>query len=77
MTTSWAHWMRGDVVRAVEVNAGGAMLALAATALGPWLLVSGLRGRYEWFRLNEYVLIAAAVTTAVVVVVQWGWRMLV
>ena len=46
MTTSWAHWMRGDVVRAVEVNAGGTLLALAATLGGPWLLVSGLRRRY-------------------------------
>ena len=77
MTTSWAYWMRGDVPRAVEVNAGGAMLALAATLLGPWLLVSGCRGRYVGFRLNEYVLIAAAVATVTVVLIQWGWRMLV
>ena len=77
MTTSWAYWMRGHVLRAVEVNAGGAMLALAATLGGPWTLVSGLRGRYVWFRLNEYVLIAAAVATVIVVLIQWGWRMLV
>ena len=77
MTTSWVYWMRGDVLRAVEVNAGGSMLALAATLGGPWTLVSGLRGRYVWFRLNEYFLIAAAVATVVVVLIQWGWRMLV
>ena len=73
MTTSWAYWMRGRVLRAVEVNAGGALLALVATICGPWLLISGLRGRYAWFRLNEYVLIGLAVITVVVVLIQWGW----
>jgi hypothetical protein len=77
MTTSWSHWTRGHVLRAVQVNAGGTMLALAATLLGPWMLVSGFRGRYVWFRMNEYVLITAAVSTVFVVLIQWGWRMLV
>ena len=77
MTTSWAYWMRGNVVQSVQVNAGGTMLALVATLLGPWVLVSGWRGRYVWFRLNEYVLAAAAVVTVIVVLTQWGWRMLV
>src|SRR5438045_783023 len=47
MTTSWAHMMRGHVLAALRANCGGAILAAGAVLIGPWMLISGLRGR--WF----------------------------
>src|SRR5262245_3794824 len=47
MTTSWAYLTRGRVWSSLSVNAGGTLLGIAAAVCGPWLLLSGVRGR--WF----------------------------
>src|SRR5688500_2950564 len=46
MTTSWAHLVRGNVLASLSVNSGGTLLGLAAMVTGPWLLASGVRGRW-------------------------------
>src|SRR5262249_52642491 len=46
MTTSWAHLVRGQAIAAFRANSGGALLGLAALVCGPWLLISGTRGRW-------------------------------
>lgn len=45
MTTSFAHLVRGQVVRAFRVNAAGCLLGVAAVALIPWCLISAAVGR--------------------------------
>ncbi len=74
MTTSWAHVMHGNVWRAFGANAGGTLLALVSLVGGPWLLGTGLRGRYlfrppplEWIALGS-------VTIGIVTLVEWGVR---
>ena|SRR6476660_628895 len=75
MTTSWAHMVRGHLLAAVRANAGGALLALAAASAGPWLVGSGLRGRWLIGRPAEEVVVAAGVTIIIVTLVQWTLRL--
>src|SRR5262245_40749793 len=46
MTTSWAYLTRGMVWQSLRVNSGGTLLGLAVFVLGPWLLMSGVLGRW-------------------------------
>jgi len=74
MTTAWAHLLRGQVVSALRANAGGAMLALAAAVCGPWLLGSGLRGRWLVSPPREMLTLAVGLTIVVVTLTQWVLR---
>jgi hypothetical protein len=46
MTTSWAYLTRGRLLAAVQANLGGALAGLVAAVVGPWMLCSGVRGRW-------------------------------
>lgn len=74
MTTSWAHMMRGQVLGALRANVGGALLAAAAMISGPWLLISGLRGRWLLGCPNEFVVAAIGVSIVLITVVDWVLR---
>ena len=75
MTTSWAHFVRGNIVGSLQSNSGGTMLALASAVAGPYLLVSGLIGRW-WIRQpNEWVVVAVAGVIVLVTLVDWGIRL--
>jgi hypothetical protein len=75
MTTSWAHAVRGHFAQAVKSNAGGALLAMMAFALGCWFMISAVRGRWATPVPSDRQL--AAVTTAVVLVtlIDWFYRL--
>jgi hypothetical protein len=75
MTTSWAYLLRGHVVPALRANAGGALLALSAAACAPWLLVSGLRGRWLIGRPREGLILAVGLLIVVVTLTQWTLRL--
>ncbi len=75
MTTSWAHMTRGHVVQAVQSNAGGALLALVAALLGPWLLTSGLLGCWLGGPPRETLTIAVGLAVIVVTLVDWSYRL--
>ena len=75
MTTSWAHMVRGHVLAAMQVNAGGTLLALAAAICGPWLVLSGVRGRWLVGRPAEGLVLATGLTIIVVTLVQWTVRL--
>jgi hypothetical protein len=74
MTTSWSHMLRGHVISSFRANAGGALLALASLACGPWLLVSGLRGRWTLARPHEGTVLVVGVTIIVVTLAHWAIR---
>ncbi len=75
MTTSWAHFVRGNVVQAVKSNSGGTLLALFSAISGPWMLVSGALGRW-WIRQpNEWVVVAMASAVVVVTMIDWAYRL--
>ncbi len=44
MTTSFSHFVRGQIPASVQANAAGTLLALVCTLLAPWLLWSAWRG---------------------------------
>jgi hypothetical protein len=71
MTTSWSHFVRGRVVRAFQANAGGALLAMLATVLGPWAVVSGCRGRWLWKPMDERVALAMTLILIAVTLADW------
>lgn len=76
MTTSWAHFARGQVGGAIRANLGGTLLAMLAVLLVPWLLASAARGRWlGWVPTSTAcVWIAGALVT--VTLLDWAVRML-
>jgi hypothetical protein len=50
MTTSWANLMEGRLWASARANVAGMSLGICALVAGPWMLVSGLRGRW-WIGL--------------------------
>ena len=71
MTTSWAHFVRGQWPSALRANVGGTMLAALAAVTMVWSLVSAATGRL-WFRLpGDRVLVAVAGTVIAITLVDW------
>jgi hypothetical protein len=79
MTTSWAYLTRGRAEAAVRANAGGTLLAMTAAVCGPWLVLSGLLGRWVVGPPHEWVTLGLGLTILAVTVVDWtiklslGW----
>jgi hypothetical protein len=74
MTTSWSYMLRGNVLGAIEANAGGALLAVTAAVCGPWLVGSALLGRWLGGRPREWLTVAVGVAIVIVTLVQWTVR---
>ena len=75
MTTSWAHLVRGQVVAAAGANSGGALLGLAAIVCGPWLTISGMRGRWLIGPPSEGLTLLAGFAVVVVTLIDWALRL--
>ncbi|MCA9268178.1 MAG: DUF2752 domain-containing protein [Planctomycetales bacterium] len=75
MTTSWAHTVRGQLFSAVKANSGGTLLALLALVGGPWLLLSGVLGKWFCGRPNEWLVVALAAFVVIVTLTDWGIRL--
>jgi hypothetical protein len=75
MTTSWAHMTRGQVVLAVQANSGGALLAIIAATVGPWILASGLIGRWLGGPPRESLTIAVGLAVVVTTLIDWSLRL--
>ena len=74
MTTSWSHMMRGHVISSFQANAGGALLALVSLACGPWLVVSGVRGRWTLARPHEGTVMVVGIAIIVITLADWTLR---
>lgn len=75
MTTSWAHMTRGQVGQAVRANAGGALLAILAATVGPWILASGLAGRWLGGEPRESITILVGLAVVVTTLIDWSVRL--
>jgi hypothetical protein len=75
MTTAWSHLMHGEFVPALQANAGGTVLAIAAILIAPWSLITACRGRpcLGMPRENARIWIACAILA--LVVLQWACRL--
>jgi hypothetical protein len=74
MTTSWSHLLRGNVVGALQANAGGALLAVTAALLAPWLLGSGLFGKWLIGPPRPGFTLLLGLTIVTITLVQWVMR---
>jgi hypothetical protein len=74
MTTSWAHLMRGQVIQSAYANTGGLMLGVLAALGAPWMLASGLRGRWLFGPLSPEIMLWTLGTVFVVTTIQWCWK---
>jgi hypothetical protein len=77
MTTSWACLTKGRLVEALRANTAGTLLGLVAAVVGPWLLVSGVRGRWFGKPGNEWVPLVVALSVGAVALVDWGVRLMI
>lgn len=75
MTTSWSHIARGQVIQSFRANSGGALLAIVAAMAGPWMLLSGLRGRWVVSPPNHSIVLITLVTVLGVTLIDWVIRM--
>jgi hypothetical protein len=75
MTTSWAHVVRGQFWQAIQANIGGTILAAAAAVIGPWLLISAVRGRWLYGPPNEAVLIWSGLGLIALTLTDWAMRL--
>jgi Protein of unknown function (DUF2752) len=71
MTTSWAHLTRGHLIQSLNANPGGTLLGLVCLALGPFLVASGLLGK--WFPREPSPWIAILVPSSVMLVSLAQW----
>jgi hypothetical protein len=77
MTTSWAYLTHGQPLAALKANVGGTLLGILAIGFGPWLLVSGIRGRWLWKPAGEWTLVVGCIVLMLVIVLDWVCRLLV
>jgi hypothetical protein len=76
MTTAWAHLARGELLAALGANVGGVVLAAAALLTAPWMLVSGLQGRWLGRPPSGPIVAAATAVVTSATLLQWCLRIL-
>jgi hypothetical protein len=74
MTTAWSNTVRGRLIEAVRANSAGTALCVAALISTPWMLVSGIRGRWLVTPPSERKLALAATLFVVITLVDWAFR---
>jgi hypothetical protein len=74
MTTAWSNLMRGRFTTAAAANMGGLALGVTAIGLGPWALVSGIRGKWLWGRPRDSFTVAVMSGVVGVTLIDWGIR---
>jgi hypothetical protein len=75
MTTSWSHMMRGQVASAFRANSGGALLAVVAAVCGPWMLASGLWGRWLLGPPRELPTMIVGLVIIATTLIDWSVRL--
>jgi len=71
MTTSWSYLTKGNLIQAFQSNAGGTLLGISALILSPWLLVSGISGRWWISRPNMFLGFYLLLGITIITLVQW------
>ena len=74
MTTSWAHLVRGHLIKSLKSNAGGTLVGVIAILLAPWAVLSGLRGRWLWRPFDDWTALGVTLAVILVTLVDWAVR---
>src|SRR5262245_52621606 len=76
MTTAWSHLVRGEVLRAVQTNSGGTLLAVMSMLIAPWAIVSGCRGQWLWRPQSRLHAVLPMVLLLVGTLIDWLFRLM-
>ena len=76
MTTSWAHFMDGNIRASAEVNLGGFMLCITCLFCAPWFLISAIKGRWILMRMTDGRILVFLVSWLLVTMADWVLRRL-
>lgn len=75
MTTSFAHFVRGQLPSSLRANAAGTVLAVICLALLPWSLYSAWRGHYFGTRDPATTFAWSLTGLAGFTLLHWIWRL--
>ena len=73
MTTSFSHFIRGEIYSATRANPAGVLLAMVCLLMIPWSLLSAAHGNL-WL-VDEPLMFLAAVVVAIGAVASIAWLM--
>jgi hypothetical protein len=76
MTTSFSHFVRGNIVQAARANIGGVLLALICVVQIPWCWWSAARGRLWCVTDPTRSLLILITVIGGVAVLNWVFRVL-
>lgn len=77
MTTSFAWFVRGNVLASVYIEPMGALLAAVTTAAVPLGMFVAITGRPAHRKLAPLLRMRTLVIVGVFAVVSWGWKVLI
>ena len=77
MTTSFAHFVRGQFSEAFRANSAGLLAGLVCAVLIPWCWLSAFYARLCWIHRPGLAAIAVLGTISVLALVQWLFRVLI
>jgi hypothetical protein len=72
MTTSFALFVRGDLVNSMRANFAGTILASFCLLMIPWGLASAWRSRYYWIVSLEWFIPRFIVIFFSIMLLRWG-----
>jgi hypothetical protein len=75
MTTSFAHFVRGQIPSALRANVTGTLLATCCAVLAPWCLASAWYGVLWRVRDPSNALMWALLALLGISLVEWGLRL--
>ena len=73
MTTSWSHFMRGELAASWAANPGGTCLAMASAIAGVWSFVTAARARYRPL-VSTKIAFAIGLAIAAITLIDWVGR---
>ncbi len=74
MTTSWAHFTRGDLHSSLASNSGGCLLAIYSLVFAYCSLHAGIRGQMPTVS-TQRTLAISLIAIAAVTIADWAWRL--
>jgi hypothetical protein len=77
MTTSFALFVRGDLLNSLRANCAGTLLAALSLAFIPWAFASAWRAQILVIRSVERTLMRLVIIFLIVMMVRWGIVLLV
>ncbi len=75
MTTSFSHFVRGEIPSSMRANAAGTALALVCLLMVPWALATAWKGRHFLIRHPTNVFAWLLTGLAIFTTLHWVWRM--